>query len=111
MREEHEAKTAFRKRRVTSLTQSQSKAKATSMVALKAEAQMARQQYRKGMVHLAKADKATVHEMSQARDAVAEALDQAGATPEMEDRVDAWLGKAELEGRRLMHEERRETKA
>jgi len=109
--DEHEAKTAFRKPRVTSLTQSQSKAKVTSMAALKAEAQRAQQQYRKGMATLAKQDRATVHEMSHARDAVAEALDQVGATPEMEDRVDAWLGKAELEGRRLMHEERRETKA
>lgn len=109
--EAHEAKTAFRKPRVASLAQSQSKAKVTSMAALKAEAQIARQQYRQGMTRLATEDKATVHEMSQARDAVAEALDQAGVTPEMEDKVDAWLGKAELEGRRLMNQEKREIKA
>merc|ERR1719313_985757 len=105
--EVREAKTAFRKPKGASLAQSGSKAKVTSMAALKAEAQMARQQYRKGMAHLASEDKATVHEMSQARDVVAEALDKVGATPQLEDQVDAWLGKAELEGRKLMSAERR----
>jgi hypothetical protein len=109
--EVREAKTAFRKPKGASLAQSGSKAKVTSMAALKMEGQMARQQYRKGMVHLASEDKATVHEMSQARDVVAAALDEVGATPQMEDQVDAWLGKAELEGRKLMNAEKHETKA
>jgi len=109
--EEHVAKSMLRKRKTTSLTQSESKVTMKSMEALKVEGQMARRQYRKGMAHLAKKDKATVHEMSHARDAVAEALEEAGATAEMEDNVDALLGKAELAGRRLVTQEKREAKA
>lgn len=106
-REQHEAKTAFRKSKVTSLTQSQSK----SMAELKVEGEMARQQYRKGMSHLAKEEQSTVHEYAHARDKVAEALDEVGATPEMEDKVDALLGEAELEGRRLLNDHKQESKA
>lgn len=109
--EEHVAKTMLRKRKVASLAQSESKATMKSMEALKVEGQMARQQYREGMAHLAEDDKATVHEVSQARDEVAEALEKAGATAEMENNVDALLGKVELAGRRLMTQEKREAKA
>jgi len=109
-REAHDAKTAFRKPKITSLTQSESKATMKSMAALKVEAEMEQQQYRQGMSHLAKEEQGTVHEMSEARDKVAEALDKAGATAAMENKVDALLGQAELEGRRLMNDHKQEAK-